>query len=190
MIETAATRKDLICQKCLTSRTGDVLGEPCRTPGCDGVMEESPVFSTLVDDLPEPMMCGRRGESPLANRIYPGPDHWQKFKSNGNRVCSYCGSLHPDDLFVLVRECANAPADAAYNSVPEIEPSDKGYKIYVNQPGVRNAMEGGIKFYTHHLPRDSEGKLRVTAEQEDEYARAVRATKARFEQYLTGIRLR
>jgi len=113
-----------------------------------------------------------------------GLDYWEKFKSNGNRVCSFCGSLHPDDLFELVRTAANAPLEAEYHSVPEIEPSDKSYKIYVHQPGVRNAHEGGIKFYTHHLPRDEEGKLQVPQERNDEYAAAVKASKARFERYL------
>ena len=176
------------CKKCLTGRTGDVIGAECRTPGCDGIIEEEPAFSTLVDELPEPMTCGRRGD------IYPGgifvhgqeegKDRWQKFKTNGNRVCSFCGSLHPEDLFALVKQCAEAPLDAEYNSVPEIDRSDKGYKIYVHQPGVRNAHEGGIKFYTQHLPRDADGNLAVTDEQNAEYAKAVRASKVRFERYL------
>jgi len=165
-----------------------VIGAECRTPGCDGIIEEEPAFSTLVDELPEPMTCGRRGD------IYPGgifvhgqeegKDRWQKFKTNGNRVCSFCGSLHPEDLFALVKQCAEAPLDAEYNSVPEIDRSDKGYKIYVHQPGVRNAHEGGIKFYTQHLPRDADGNLAVTDEQNAEYAKAVRASKVRFERYL------
>lgn len=177
---------DLHCKKCLTSRTGDVLGEPCKTSGCDGVIEEVPAFSALVEKQPEDMYCGRRGESIFGRQDgpFPGPDHWQKFKTNGNRVCSYCGSLHPDDMFALVKASANAPEDAEYGSVVEIEPSDKSYKIYVNQPGVRNAMEGGIKFYTPHLPRDAEGKLAVTDEQQAEYGKAVRNSRKRFDRML------
>jgi len=180
------------CKKCLTGRTGDVLGATCRTPGCDGVIEEEPAFSTLVDTLPEPMTCGRRSD------MYPGDifvhgqavgeDHWEKFKTNGNRVCSFCGSLHPEDLFELVRQCAEAPLDALYNSVPEIEPSDKGYKIYVHQPGVRNAHEGGIKFYTQHLPRDENGKIATTEQQNLEYSKAVHATKIRFAAYMEHLK--
>ena len=56
--------------------------------------------------------------------------------------------------------------------------------IYVHQPGVRNAHEGAIKFYTHHLPHDVDGKLAVSQERQDEYATAVHKTKVRFERYL------
>jgi hypothetical protein len=116
-----------------------------------------------------------------------GLDRWQKFKSNGNRICSFCGSLHPDDMFELVRQCIDAPEDAEFNSVVEIEQSDKPYKIYIRQPGVRNAMEGGIKFYTHHLPRDEKGNVTIDGKRNDEYAKAVRMSKKRFDRYLTTI---
>lgn len=184
---------NLHCQKCLCGRTGDVLGAPCSTSGCGGVIVEQPAFNTLVDELPESMTCGRRRESGMdrEDSSFKGPfksgkglDHWQKFKTNGNRVCSYCGSLHPDDLFDLVRQSANAPDDAEYNSVVEIEPSDKSYKIYVQQPGIRNAHEGGIKFYTPHLPRNSDGSSAVTDAQNAEYSRAVRASRKRFDKML------
>lgn len=175
----------MLCRKCLTSRTGDQLGAPCQTPGCDGVIEEEPNFSDLVDDLPEPIRCPRRNESPLADRTFPGPDRWQKFKAaHGNRVCSFCGSLHPDDMFALVKACAEAPADAAWNSVPEVDPSDKGYKIYVHQPGVRNAHEGAIKFYTQHLPRNAQGNIDIPEERHREYKAAVLASQRRFNVYL------
>lgn len=176
---------NLHCTKCLTSRTGDVLGAPCRTDGCDGTITEVPAFATLVDVLPEPMTCGRRSD------VYPGglpahrsteqnQDRWQKFKSNGNRVCSFCGSLHPEDMFALVKQAAEAPADAEYKSVVNIEQSDKGYKVYVHQPGVRNAMEGGIKFYMQHLPRDPFGQVDVTPLQQVDFGKAVAASKARM----------
>lgn len=177
------------CAKCCTSRTGDEIGQPCRSEGCDGIIERQPEFSELVDRLPESMTCGRRGEISDPNgvfKILEGPDHWDKFKSNGNRVCSYCGSLHPEDFLRLVKESATAPEDALFRSVVEVEPSDKSYKIYVHQPGVRNAHEGGIKFYTHHLERDDAGKVLVTEQQEAEYKEAVRRSDVRFEQVLYG----
>lgn len=181
----------LHCPKCLCGRTGDVLGAPCSTPECTGVIAEQPAFNTLIDELPEPMTCGRRRESGMDQDCGGGPffgvfqsgtnlDHWQKFKSNGNRFCSYCGSLHPDDLFDLVRQSANAPQDAEYSLAVEIEPSDKSYKIYVHQPGVRNAHEGGIKFYTQHLPRNTDGSSAVTEEQNADYLLAVQASRKRF----------
>jgi len=180
--------KFTICQRCLTSRTGDVVGQPCQTQGCGGTIEQQPEFSTLVDVLPEPMSCPRRSESPLANRTFPGPDHWQKFKSNGDRTCSYCGSLHFDDFVRLVRVAAGAPLEADYRSTVSIEPSDKGYKVYVNQPGVRNAHEGGIKFYMQHVPRTADDKIDVTPEQNMEYAESVRRSRIRFDRYLHGAR--
>lgn len=45
--------------------------------------------------------------------------------------------------------------DAAdMSSETVIDPTDKGYKFYVRQKGVKNASEGGIKFYTRHIPSD------------------------------------
>jgi hypothetical protein len=173
------------CAKCCTSRSGEKLGEACKTPGCDGVITEVPDFKDLVDSLPEEFLCPRRTENPDPNNVFkfPKSDHWDKFKTNGQRVCSYCGSLHPDDMFALVRESAEAPADGDYLKTVTIEPSDKKYKVYVHQPGVRNAHEGGIKFYMMHLPR-KDGKIDVTDQQQAEYADAVKRSDSRFNIYL------
>lgn len=120
---------------------------------------------------------------------FPGLDHWERFKAPPhNRVCSYCGSLHPEDMFALVKQSAGTPSDKPYRSGVEIEPSDKGYKVYVLQPGVRNAMEGGIKFYMQHIPRRPDGKLAVTEEQNVQYALAVRSSRIRFERYLRELK--
>ena len=173
----------LHCVKCLGSRTGDVIGNPCQTPGCDGVIEEEPAFSTLVDRMPEEFMCPRRDES-FIGATFTGPDHWDKFKSNGDRVCSYCGSLHWEDMLRLVHEAATGPDDSKYRDVVSIEPSGKSYKVYVHQPGVRNAHEGGIKFYMQHVPRGEDGKIQVTDEQQAEYAKAVKVSKERFNRYM------
>lgn len=94
--------------------------------------------------------CPRRDEMLSFNRIQPGadpkkPDHWN-IMPNGDLTCSYCGSLHPDDFYNKV-VAARAP-DSKIN----IEQSDKRYKIYVSEEGIRNAKEGGIKFYTPHIP--------------------------------------
>jgi hypothetical protein len=179
------------CEKCLTGRSGDVVGDKCKTPGCDGIIEEVN-YRDRVDTLPEPMTCGRRfdmyaGVMPVHQDREPGQDRWEKLKKNGDRVCSFCGSLHPDDFFALVKATADAGPEADYSSVPRIEPSDKSYKVYVHRPGVRNAMEGGIKFYMQHLPRTEDGKIAVTEAQQDEYKRAVKATTERFNRYLTTI---
>lgn len=52
----------------------------------------------------------------------------------GQRACSYCGSMHPDDLFQAI-------ADGA-----EVEPTDKNYKAYVRFADGRHH-----KFYFEHL---------------------------------------
>ena len=185
----------VMCQKCLTGPAGDHNpGDPCPTLNCGGVLQVPPAFKDLVNALPEPMTCGRRFDSYVgglavhrtedrAERL----DHWQQFKSNGDRVCSFCGSLHPDDFWARVKEAAEAPADAAYGSVSSIEPSDKGYKIYIHRPGVRNAHEGGIKFYVHHFPRDEQGRAIFTEEQKDLYNKAVHTSSCRFMSFMHSL---
>ncbi len=63
----------------------------------------------------EEVWCPRRGENPLTNQTFPGPD----FYGEDNR-CSYCGSLHPDVFMERVEKgelCLGA--------------TDKDYKVYV-----------------------------------------------------------
>lgn len=156
----------LICQKCLTSRTGDVLGQLCKTPGCSGTIEKEPDYRTLVDAQPEPLICGRTNTAA----------HWDKFKSNGDRVCSNCGSLHPDDFLRLVVESSKDDSKVG------IEPSDKGYKVYVTRPGIRNASEGGIKFYKQHFEQTPDNLMN------EFYKLAVRKSHERFEARLYGKR--
>jgi hypothetical protein len=81
----------------------------------------------------------------------PNLDRWERFKSNGDRVCSYCGSLHWEDFKLMVKASAEAPEDAKLEDSVQIEPSDKSYKIYVTRADVSNAHDGGIKFYTPHI---------------------------------------
>jgi hypothetical protein len=172
------------CPKCLCWYTGMVKGEACKY--CGSIIERQPEFKELVDQQPEEFMCLRRDEVPF--QITPGPDHWNKFKSNGDRVCSYCGSLHPDDMFRLVKACADSDPNASYGSVVEVDPSDKSYKVYIHQPGVRNASEGGIKFYTHHLPRNTDGSLNVPDERNHEYSMALKKSNARFGNRIKSMR--
>ena len=89
--------------------------------------------------------CGRRDDMFSLNRNDgPFPDTWD-LGPDGFRTCSYCGSIHPDDLMVI---CERTLTDERY----AVDGTDKGYKVYVRQPGVRNASEGAIKFYLHHAP--------------------------------------
>lgn len=166
------------------------MGAPCKTTGCTGVIEEAPDFAALVDRLPERMVCPMRfdflgGVIPAALVGIPGVDCWEKFKAPpGNRVCSYCGSLHPDDMIALVKVSANAPIDAEYRSVVEIETTDTDYKIYIHQPGVRNASEGGIKFYMLHIKRTPDGKSDISSEHYMEYGQALYNSQRRLDNWI------
>ena len=103
--------------------------------------------------------CGDRG---------PGeemPDTWD-LGMDGNRTCSFCGSIHPDDLMAI---CRKTLVDARYG----VEGSTKAYKVYVRQPGVRNAGEGAIKFYKCHVPESP------TEEDQELFASASRVTRER-----------
>lgn len=120
--------------------------------------------------------CGRRGESHFG--LNDGgkelPDIWH-IGPDGYRTCSYCGSLHYDDFMAL---CRRAIDQEGYR----IEPSDKQYKIYVVQPGVRNASEGAIKYYTAHSPEKiSEGDGLA-------FRKAVHVSAERYEKILQNLR--
>lgn len=158
-----------ICQKCLTGRSGDVVGGACKTPGCDGIIEEPPTYASLVEVLPEPLTCRSRMDQNGPWEHGEGLDHWDRFKINQDRVCSFCGSLHPDDFIRYVEASVKTDSDV------QIEPSDKRYKIYVSHPCVRNAHEGGIKFYTWHLAAP------LTLGQQETYRLALQSSRDRFE---------
>jgi hypothetical protein len=63
--------------------------------------------------------CGRRND--LFARDDGGKDWWGK--RDDYRACSYCGSMHPEDLFAAI-EAGNC----------QITGTDKNYKIYVDAP--------------------------------------------------------
>lgn len=102
--------------------------------------------------------CPERNTNPIYAYNKPNRkgfnDYWDKRK-NGDRCCSYCGSLHPDDVIDILT-CGNP----FY-----LETSTKSYKIYVSREGVQNAGDGGIKYYRWH---DNEGFI----------DRAIKAEKA------------
>lgn len=85
-------------------------------------------------------------------------------RPDGSRTCSYCGSLHPDDFMDIMKQFAAGRPGYRFGT------TDKSYKAYGNRPGVRNASEGGIKFYVHHLPDD----------QREEHMEAFRAAWSRL----------
>lgn len=109
--------------------------------------------------------CGRRGDSHLGRTKEALPDTWD-IGPDGNRTCSYCGSIHFEDLMNI---CRKTTTDSRYG----VERTDKQYKFYVTQPGVRNASEGAIKFYTSHLPS------KITLEHDAAFDTAARLTEER-----------
>jgi hypothetical protein len=112
--------------------------------------------------------CARRDE-PFSYNMRDGaaPDTWD-IGPDGNRTCSYCGSIHPDDLMAI---CRKTLTDDRYG----VEGTDKSYKVYVRQPGISNAGDGAIKFYMAHAPKHP------TTDQQELFSAAVRVTNERFE---------
>lgn len=91
-------------------------------------------------------MPGPNGEPPA---FFPDQDFWcepyARHQASGNvspyqyRSCSYCGSAHPDDLFLHIE------------AGKEIGPTDKTYKIYLD-PNPN-------KFYFQHLNTEQKRKF-------------------------------
>lgn len=94
---------------------------------------------------------------------------------DGNRTCSYCGSIHADDLMEI---CRKTLVDERYG----VEGTDKSYKVYVRQPGVRNASEGAIKFYKVHVPANP------SQADQDLFAQALRVSDTRWRAKHEGTR--
>lgn len=86
-----------------------------------------------------------RGPGPGTSLKPPfnGEAEWD-VEPNGDRTCSYCGSLHPDDFLDIMQRFAAGEEGYHFGL------TDKTYKVYANRPGVLNASQGGIKFYGHH----------------------------------------
>lgn len=77
-------------------------------------------------------------------RIHGAKSTWDKI--GDDRVCSYCGSIHPDDLLELIKKYGFGI----------IGGTTKGYKWYVgmnsnvSRPNIPNAGFGAIKYYRWH----------------------------------------
>lgn len=123
--------------------------------------------------------CGRRGDNfgegeQRFGGEKPLPDTWN-IGADSNRTCSYCGSLHFEDLMKIARKTL---IDERYG----VEGSDKAYKVYVKQPNVRNASQGGIKFYMHHAPENP------TPDNQEIFLKAKRITSERFNKQMAEMK--
>lgn len=102
------------------------------------------------DEIEKTHFCGRRDDmnafvasvrgEKLAPRVDPPKlDHWRPPRDGERyRTCSYCGSMHPDDLFTEIE------------NGHELGPTDKNYKVYVGGRG---------KFYFQHLDSDQQQRF-------------------------------
>lgn len=84
-------------------------------------------------------MCPRRAEiggmASMAN--LPDHDEWRS-----NRTCSYCGSMHPDEVMLRL-EAQNVTVGS----------TDKSYKIYLHNDGGDPMPQPG-KFYFQHFSEE------------------------------------
>lgn len=114
--------------------------------------------------------CPDRGSVAAVFKVPGGdkalPDTWD-LGQDGYRTCSFCGSIHPDDFMDI---CRKTLTDERY----AVEPSDKRYKVYVRQPGVKNASMGAIKFYMGHAP------AKPTPDDQLTYSQAVKVSNDRY----------
>ncbi len=83
------------------------------------------------------MTCPRRANTPQIP-FNEGTDYW--YKQGPDRKCSFCGSIHPDDLNYLLDNQAEMILNA----------TNKDYKIIIDRPGIINAGFGAIKWHTWH----------------------------------------
>jgi hypothetical protein len=77
-------------------------------------------------------VCPRRREIGRIPSNYPDDDTWNQ--RDGFWHCSWCGSIHPDDLLQIMQTNG------------ELGPTDKNYKVYVKTSDKRQS-----KFYFQHL---------------------------------------
>jgi hypothetical protein len=96
--------------------------------------------------------------------------HWRQ--RNGFRVCSYCGSIHPDEWVAAVRESV-----ITGGSKMNIDRGKPG-KWYVRGADADGNKAWG-KFYNYHMPE----ALRADPELSDQLHRAIRASWDRMFQH-------
>lgn len=99
---------------------------------------------------PTGFTCGTRSDGKS------GLEYWEK-RPNGDRCCSYCGSLSEEDFIAICEAYANG--EPGY----DFDTTTKSYKRYARRPGVQNAMQGGIKFYGWHAVATGEAQQRNEA---------------------------
>ena len=128
-----------------THESGDYLclwafneGDPFRYHPYEFNKEFEPVTEEYINNI-ERQCCPGHYVVPevfkfsVDKKTNPNPDRWDI--RDGIRTCSYCGSIHPDDLIKLLEE----------HGLGIIEESTKSYKWYINIPNGKYC-----KFYLVH----------------------------------------
>jgi hypothetical protein len=85
----------------------------------------------------EKQTCGRRMNDFGPWERKENLDEWEIIGKD--KICSFCGSLHPESVLEIVKEFGKETIEIA-----------KSYKWYVKRPDVPNASFGGIKYYRDH----------------------------------------
>lgn len=83
---------------------------------------------------------GRRQEGPW-DASAACVDRWEW--RGDDRVCSFCGSLHPNDFESLLWR-------VLYDEQVLIFPADHANKIYLQRPEVSDASQGALKYKKWH----------------------------------------
>lgn len=105
----------------------------------------------------------------------PGLDEW-RIEPNGDRTCSFCGSLHPADFEKVLEQ-------AIADETTRIEQSDKSYKVYIHREGITNASEGAIKYYKQHNYPDQVDIDRIAPK----FVAAIGASRPKWERLLNQL---
>lgn len=116
-------------------------GNPYRQHKYEVEKEYAVVDKSEVDKL-ERQTCGRRMMDFGGWERTENIDHWRVMK-NGDKTCSFCGSLHPDDVIKKIKQ----------HGFGVVGFSDKGYKWYVGcNSTIRlpDYQDGGFKYYRQH----------------------------------------
>ena len=149
---------------------------------CWQVMASRPIAvcaapqSASGDIAQEKQTCGRRMQEFGPWKRTEGLDTW-RVELNGDRTCSFCGSMHPTDFLTFLKRIPEIPGARVEKA------TGKNYKFYVHRSDVQNASQGAIKFYTHHIPDAA-----AAAEMNEAYAPARELSVQRFQQVMDGMR--
>lgn len=94
--------------------------------------------------MPETFMCSMRSEGP---QVFSGPDKWEVSKHTGWRDCSYCGSMHPEDLFKCIEEksCEISGTDKNYKIYVQVAHPDAGSPCVLSSANFEHVGEGWVK---------------------------------------------